>query len=77
MIVRAEFPGYVVEVLVRPGQEVEEEENLMLLEGTDQEHTPFYVNAPESGKIREILIEEGDFAQEDDDLLVLGDASHD
>ncbi len=77
MIVRAEFPGYVVDVLVRPGQEVEEEEPLMLFEGTDQEHTPFYVNSPESGKVSEILIEEGDFAAEDDDLVVLGDASHD
>ena len=38
--------------------------------------TQFYVNAPESGKIRELLIEEGDFAQEDDDLLVLGEADN-
>ena len=71
--VRAEWPGYVMDVFVQPGQEVEEDEPLMLLEATDAAHTQFYVNAPESGKIRELLIEEGDFAQEDDDLLVLGE----
>ena len=77
MIVRAEFPGYVMDVLVRPGQEVEEEEPLILMESTDQEHTQFFVNSPEAGKVREVLLEEGDFADEDDELLVLGEASHD
>ena len=73
MIIRAEWPGYVVDVLVAPGQEVEEDETLMLLEGTDATHTPFYVNAPEAGKIRAILMEEGDFAEEDDDLLEMAE----
>lgn len=74
MIVRAEWPGYVVDVLVRPGQEVEEDEALMILEGTDASRTSFYIHAPEAGKVREILIEEGDFAYEDDDLVVIGDS---
>jgi biotin carboxyl carrier protein len=65
MIVRAEWPGYVVDVLVRPGQEVEEDEPLIIIEG------------PEGGKVREILIEEGDFAYEDDDLVVIGDSDRD
>jgi biotin carboxyl carrier protein len=73
MIIRAEWPGYVVGVLVTPGQEVEEDESLMLLEGTDTGHTPFYVSAPESGKVKRILLEEGDFAEEDDDLVELAD----
>ncbi|HQL49187.1 MAG: acetyl-CoA carboxylase biotin carboxyl carrier protein subunit [Acidobacteria bacterium ADurb.Bin340] len=71
MIIRAEWPGTVVDVFVQAGQEVDEDEALMLLEGTDAAHTPFYVNAPESGKIRKVLIEEGDFAEEDDELLDL------
>jgi biotin carboxyl carrier protein len=71
MIIRAEWPGYVVDVLVAPGQEVEEDETLMLMEGTDSTHTPFYVSAPESGKVKHILLEEGDFAEEDDELLEL------
>jgi len=77
MIVRAESPGYVVDVLVRPGQEVEEDEPLMILEATDSAHSSFYINAPEGGKVREILIEEGDFAYEDDDLVVIGDSDRD
>ena len=77
MIVRAEWPGYVVDVLVRPGQEVEEDEALLILEGTDAARTSYYVHAPECGKVREILIEEGDFAEEDDDLVVLGDSDRD
>ena len=77
MIVRAEWPGYVVDVLVRPGQEVEEDEPLMILEGTDASRTSFYINAPEGGKVREILIEEGYFAYEDDDLVVIGDSDKD
>jgi len=74
MIIRAEWPGYVMDILVTPGQEVEEDEALMLLEGTDSTHTPFYVSAPESGKVKQILLEEGDFAEEDDDLVELAEA---
>ena len=77
MIVRAEWPGYVVDVLVRPGQEVEEDEPLLILEGTDSARSSFYIHAPECGKVREILIEEGDFAYEDDDLVVIGDSDKD
>lgn len=73
MIIRAEWPGYVVGVLVTTGQEVEEDESLLLLEGTDTSHTPFYVSAPECGKVKRILMEEGDFAEEDDELVELAD----
>lgn len=73
-IIRAEYPGYVMDVLVRPGQEVEEDEPLMILEGTDAQHTQFYVNASVGGKVKELYVEEGDFAQEDDDLVAIGDA---
>ena len=74
MIIRAEWPGYVMDILVTPGQEVEEDEALMLLEGTDSTHTPFYVSAPESGKIKQVLLEEGDFAEEDDDLVEMAES---
>nr|WP_320132702.1 acetyl-CoA carboxylase biotin carboxyl carrier protein subunit [uncultured Holophaga sp.] len=74
MIIRAEWPGYVVDVLVSVGQEVDEDENLVLLEGTDSAHTPFYVTAPDSGRVRRIFVEEGDFADEDEDLLEIGEA---
>lgn len=71
MIIRAEWPGTVVDVLVSLGQEVEEDEALVLLEGTDSAHTPFYANAAEAGKVAKLLVEEGDFVEEDDDLLEL------
>jgi len=74
MIIRAEWPGYVVDVLVGVGQEVEEDEALVLMEGTDSGHTPFYANATDSGKIKQILIEEGDYVEEDDDLIEVGDS---
>lgn len=73
MMVRAEWPGYVMDVLVRLGEEVEEDQALVLLEGTDSSHTPFYVSAPEAGRVREILVEEGDFADEDDELMALSE----
>lgn len=73
MIVRAEWPGYVVDVLVNVGQEVDEDENLVLMEGTDSAHTPFYVTAPDAGKVRKVFVEEGDFADEDDDVIEMGD----
>ncbi len=73
MIVRAEWPGYVMDVLVRRGEEVEEDQSLILLEGTDASHTPFYVSAPEAGKVKDILVEEGDFADEDDELVTLSE----
>jgi len=43
---------------------VEDVETLMRLEGTDATHTPFYVSALESGKVKHILLEEGDFTEE-------------
>ena len=73
MIVRAEWPGTVVDILVAVGQEVEEDEALVLLEGTDAAHTPFYANAPEAGKVKRLMLEEGDFAEEEDDLLELSE----
>ena len=74
MIIRAEWPGVVVNVLVTQSQEVEEDEPLFLMEGADADRTPFYVNAPEAGKVKRIIIEEGDFADEDDELIELTDA---
>ena len=69
MIIRAEWPGTVVDVFVQQGQEVEEDEALVLMEGADHDRTAFYVNAPEACRIKRILIEEGDFLEEDDEVL--------
>jgi len=74
MLIKAEWPGYVVDVLVSPGQEVEEDEALVLLEGTDSAHTPFYASAADSGKIKRIIVDEGDYVEEDDDLVEMSDS---
>jgi biotin carboxyl carrier protein len=71
MIISAEWPGYVLDIFVSEGQEVDEDEQLMLIEGTDDARTQVFVHAPEAGRIAKVLVEEGDFAQEDDDLVEL------
>jgi biotin carboxyl carrier protein len=43
----------------------------MLLESTDEARTQYFVHAPEAGKVAKIFVEDGDFAQEDDDLIDL------
>jgi biotin carboxyl carrier protein len=71
MIISAEWPGYIVEIFVTEGQEVDEDEELMLLEGTDEARSQFYCHAPESGKIAKILVSDGDFVQDDEELIEL------
>jgi len=75
MNVSAEGPGYILDIFVSVGQEVDEDEQLMLLEGTDEARTQVFIHAPEAGKIAKIFVEEGDFAQEDDDLIELTESN--
>ena len=76
MIIKAEWPGYVMEVLVKPGQDVEEDEPLFLMETADNQHSSFYINSPEGGRVKEILVDEGDYMNEDDDMLTMGESDH-
>jgi len=69
MIVSAEWPGCVLDVFVSEGEEVDEDEQLMLLEGADEARTQFFVHTPVAGKVAKILVEDGDFVQDDDDLI--------
>ena len=73
MIISAEWPGCVLDIFVSEGQEVDEDEQLMLLEGTDDARTQLFVHAPEFGKVVKIFVEEGDFVQVDDELIELVD----
>jgi biotin carboxyl carrier protein len=75
MRVSAEWPGYILDIFASEGQEVDEDEQLMLLEGTDDARTQFFVHAPESGKIEKIFVEEGDFVDDDDDLVELTESN--
>ncbi|MCL1907951.1 MAG: acetyl-CoA carboxylase biotin carboxyl carrier protein subunit [Holophagaceae bacterium] len=71
MIIFSEWPGYILDIFVSEGQEVDEDEQLMLMEGTDDGRTQFFVHAPESGKIAKILVSDGEFVQDDDELFEL------
>jgi len=76
MIVSAGWPGCVLDVFVSVGQEVDEDEQLMLLEGTDDGRTQVFVHAPEAGRIVKVMVEEGDFVQEDDDLVEIAESDN-
>ena len=76
MIVSAGWPGCVLDVLVSVGQEVDEDEQLMLLEETDDGRTQVFIHAPEAGRIVKIMVEDGDFVQEDDDLIEIAESGN-
>jgi biotin carboxyl carrier protein len=71
MIVSAEWPATILDIFVSVGQEVDEDEQLMLLEGTDEARTQYFLHAPEAGKIARVMVEEGEFVDGDDDLVEL------
>ncbi|MFM8234212.1 MAG: biotin/lipoyl-containing protein [Holophagaceae bacterium] len=71
MIVRTPWSGQVVEVRVRLGAEVDEDESLVLIENKSMEGVPETVYAPIAGVVLEIHVEEGDILQVDDELVTL------
>jgi biotin carboxyl carrier protein len=73
MIVSAELPGCVLDIFVSVGQEVDEDEQIMLIEGADDDRTQVFVHAPEAGRIDRILVEDGDSVQIDDDLVEIAE----
>jgi biotin carboxyl carrier protein len=75
MIVSAEWQGCVLDIFVSEGQEVDEDEQLMLIEETDGDRTQHFIHAPEAGRIANILVEDGDSIQVDDDLVEIAELS--
>ncbi len=71
MIVRTPWSGQVVEVRIRVGSEVDEDESLVLIENKSMEGIPETVYAPIAGVVVEIHVEEGDQLQVDDELVTL------
>ena len=59
--VKAEITGNVWKVLAKPGQKVEEDEAIVMLESMKME---IPVSAPEAGTVREILVSEGEVVTE-------------
>jgi len=63
----ASMPGTVLEILVKPGEQVAKGQALIVTEAMKVETT---IQAPHSGLITEILVNEGDTVQGDDLLIV-------
>jgi biotin carboxyl carrier protein len=73
MIVSAERSGHVIDIFASVGQEVDEDEQLMLIEEDDEDRGQVFVHAPEAGRIAKILVEDGDFVQVDDELVEIAE----
>jgi acetyl-CoA carboxylase biotin carboxyl carrier protein len=59
--VKAEITGNVWKVLAEPGQKVEEDEAIVMLESMKME---IPISAPEPGTVKEILVNEGEVVTE-------------
>ena len=68
MDVRAELVGTVWKVLVKPGDQVTEEQELSVLESMKME---IPVLAPRAGRLEEVRVKEGDVVAENQVLVVL------
>ena len=64
--IRAHITGTVWKIEVEVGDEVEEDEDLIILESMKMEMP---ISAPFDGIVREILIAEGDSVEEDEVLI--------
>lgn len=67
--VTATFTANVWEVLVKPGDEVEEGQTLVILEAMKMEYP---MTAPHAGKVFEVMANASELAQQGDVLLTLG-----
>ena len=68
MEVKAPMVGKIMEVVVAPGANVDEEDDLVVIESMKME---IPVGAPQAGTVREVRVSAGDTVQEGDVLLVL------
>jgi acetyl-CoA carboxylase biotin carboxyl carrier protein len=66
--IKAELVGSVWKVTARPGDEVAEDDVLMILESMKME---IPVTAPRAGKVSEIRVKEADVVKEGQVLVVL------
>ncbi len=65
---RADITGKVWKIVVQPGQAVEEEETLLVMESMKME---IPVVAPVAGKVTAILVKEGQDVAEGQELAVI------
>jgi acetyl-CoA carboxylase biotin carboxyl carrier protein len=68
--VLAPLAGSIWEVLVEVGDEVEDDDELLVIEALKMEN-PVY--APCDGKVLEIRVKKGDVVEDDDVVMIIGD----
>ena len=68
--VLAPLAGSIWEVLVKVGDEVEDDDELLVIEALKMEN-PVY--APCDGKVLEIRVKKGDVVEDDDIVMIIGD----
>jgi 3-methylcrotonyl-CoA carboxylase alpha subunit len=64
----APMPGAIVVVHIKPGQEVEKNQPLLVLEAMKMEHT---VRAPAAGRVEAVRVSAGDQVVDGAELIVL------
>jgi acetyl-CoA carboxylase biotin carboxyl carrier protein len=67
-VIESPLPGKIVEILVEVGQEVAEDDEIIILEAMKMEN-PIY--APKNGVIKEIKVELGQKVAEGDILAIM------
>jgi biotin carboxyl carrier protein len=67
--VKAPMPGKILEVLVNVGDQVKEDDELLMLEAMKMEN-PIY--APGDGAVKEIKVKAGDSVETDQVMIILG-----
>jgi biotin carboxyl carrier protein len=68
--VLAPLAGSIWEVLVEVGDEVEDDDELLVIEALKMEN-PVY--APCDGKVLEIRVKKGDVVEDEDVVMIIGD----
>jgi acetyl-CoA carboxylase biotin carboxyl carrier protein len=64
----APMPGTIVDIMVAVGDEVEEDQELMVLEAMKMENPIF---APANGTVKEIKVKVGDKVESDEVLMTI------
>lgn len=68
-VVSAPMPGKILKVLVQPGAQVKNGQNIMVLEAMKMENE---ILSPSDGVVREVKVKEGDNVNTGDTLVVIG-----
>ncbi len=66
--VLAPMPGKITKILVKPGDEVLEDEEILVLEAMKMDNPIF---APSSGRVKEVRVKEGEEVDADHVLLII------